>query len=476
MSTSKPKDNALWTWSELEQACGLSISGEKTGVNGISIDSRSVVLDDLFIALSGDPGPRFKSSGSQGLDGHDFIPSALQNGASGLMVSKPIDLPSDSDMNRLLVSDTLDGLWQIGAAGRARMTGKVVAITGSSGKTTLRQWVQEILSTQATTHASVGSFNNHWGVPLSLARMPRQSAYGVFEVGMNHPGEISPLTKLVKPDVAVVLNVLPAHIGQFESLEHIKKEKLSIADGLGPEGILVLPDDLVPGSAEHHQIVSFGFGNNASVRGRIVDAGQDRNVTKVEVTIDKQSYTYALDGKGEHRVLTSLAALAIAHALGADLHAATNSLGAITTPKGRGNQIRLGNTVLTDDSYNANPVSMAYALQSLRASSAETKIAILGEMFELGDGGADAHRAIQAQCSGLSRVLTVGDGFNVWQANALPRGVWQHYDNAEDIPIDQLGLGTDSQTELLVKGSNKVFWVNGFVGRLEKILREKLKR
>ena len=119
---------------------------------------------------------------------------------------------------------------------------------------------------------------------------------------------------------------------------------------------------------------------------------------------------------------------------------------------------------------------MAYALQSLRASSAETKIAILGEMFELGDGGADAHRAIQAQCSGLSRVLTVGEGFNVWQASALPRGVWQHYDNAEDIPIDELVLGTDIQTELLVKGSNKVFWVNGFVGRLEKILREKLKR
>ena len=124
---------------------------------------------------------------------------------------------------------------------------------------------------------------------------------------------------------------------------------------LGQRVFWCWPDDLAPGSAEHHQIVSFGFGNNASVRGRIVDAGQDRNVTKVEVTIDKQSYTYALDGKGEHRVLTSLAALAIAHALGADLHAATNSLGAITTPKGRGNQIRLGNTVLTDDSYNANP-------------------------------------------------------------------------------------------------------------------------
>ncbi len=475
MSTSEPEDNALWTWSELEQACRLPFSGEKTGLTGISIDSRSVVSGDLFIALSGDPGPRFKSSGSQGLDGHDFILSALQNGASGLMVSKPIELPTDMAVKRLLVSDTLDGLWQVGAAGRARMRGKVVAITGSSGKTTLRQWVQEILSTQATTHASVGSFNNHWGVPLSLARMPPQSAYGIFEVGMNHPGEISPLAKLVKPNVAVVLNVLPAHIGQFESLDHIKKEKLSIADGLGPEGILVLPDDLVPGSAENHRIVSFGFGNNASVRGRILDAGEGQSATTVEATIDKQSYTYVLDGKGEHRVLTSLAALAIVYALGADVHAAANSLRVITTPKGRGNQVRLGNTVLVDDSYNANPVSMAYALQSLQASSAGTKIAVLGEMFELGDGSADAHLAIQAQCSGLSRVLTVGEGFNVWQANVLPRGVWQHYDSAEDIPIDQLVSGIDSQTELLVKGSNKVFWVNGFVGRLEKMLREKLK-
>ncbi len=472
MSNSEQEDNSLWTWLELERACGLSSSGAKIVVNGISIDSRSVAPEDLFIALSGDPGPRFKSSGSQGLDGHDFVTGAVQNGATGLMVSKPSDPSVESKTATLRVPSTLDGLWQIGAAGRARMAGKVVAITGSSGKTTLRQWMQEILSAQAMTHASVGSFNNHWGVPLSLARMPQQSEYGIFEVGMNHPGEISPLTKLVKPDVAVVLNVLPAHIGQFESLEHIKKEKLTIADGLDSAGTLVLHDELVPGCGVNHKIISFGFSSDAHVRGRILDVNHTLGVTTVEAMINNETYAYTLNGKGEHRVLTSLAALAVVYALDADVHAATNSLEKITTPKGRGNQIHIGNAVLIDDSYNANPVSMAYALQSLRLSSAETKIAILGEMFELGDDGGDAHRAIQDQCLGLSRVITVGEGFNVWEANILPAGVWQHYENAADVPIDQLVDKNDGLTELLVKGSNKVFWVNGFVEQLEHCLRQ----
>jgi len=468
LSSKKQTNNTLWSWPELEQACGLATSGLKTGVSGVSIDSRSVTEGDLFIALSGDPGPRFKSSGSQGLDGHDFADAAAKNGASGLMISKPVDV----DLPQLQVSDTLDGLWQIGAAGRARMTGKVVAITGSSGKTTLRQWTQEVLSAQAQTHASIGSFNNHWGVPLSLARMPRESDYGVFEVGMNHPGEISPLAKLVKPDVAVVLNVLPAHIGQFNNLAHIKAEKLTIADGLGPDGVLVLPDELVGDISESREIISFGFGERATVRGQIVGVDQARGYTSVEATVNETTYAFSLAGKGEHRVLTSLAALSIAYSLGADLHDASVSLGQITTPKGRGNQIEIGNTILVDDSYNANPVSMSYALQALLSSSADTKVAILGEMFELGDGGADAHLALQLQCAGLDRVITVGSGFDVWQANVLPSGVWQHYENADDIPIDELVATDGNRTELLIKGSNKVFWVNGFVDKLEHWLRD----
>ena len=469
MSSHEQNNNTLWSWSELEQACGLTTSGLKNSINGISIDSRSVADGDLFIALSGDPGPRFKSAGSQGLDGHDFIESAAMNGASGLMVSKQVS----SDKPLLAVPDTLDGLWHVGAAGRARMDGQVIAITGSSGKTTLRQWAEEILSAQAHTHASIGSFNNHWGVPLSLARMPIESDYGIFEIGMNHPGEISPLAKLVKPNVAVVLNVLPAHIGQFESLEHIKTEKLSIAEGLSSEGVLILPDDMETSQVTVKQIVTFGFNEHATVQGRIVSVDQKLGITRVEAIIAESNYEYSLVGNGEHRVLTSLAAMAIAYSVGADLDAAAKTLSQITTPKGRGNQIRIDHTVLVDDSYNANPVSMSYALRALRSSTARLKIAVLGEMFELGDDRDRAHLELQSQCSGLDRVITVGGGFEVWEPNILPEGVWQHFEKTSDIPLDTLVPADGTQVEILVKGSNKVFWVPGFVDELEKSLRER---
>jgi UDP-N-acetylmuramoyl-tripeptide--D-alanyl-D-alanine ligase len=457
-------NDTLWLWRELEVACGLATSGASLGVNGISIDSRSVATGDLFIALAGDPGPRFKSSGSQGLDGHDFIESAEKNGATGLLVSKQLD----SGLPALLVEDTLDGLWQLGAAGRARMLGQVVAITGSSGKTTLRQWTQEILSAQASTHASIGSLNNHWGVPLSLARMPRDTKFGVFEVGMNHPGEISPLASLVKPDVAVVLNVLPAHLGHFESLDHIRTEKLSIADGLGPEGVLIMPDDIAKEASETRKTITFGFSQDADIRGQIIAMPSQSIDTRVEVTIDDAKYSYILAGKGEHRVLTSLAAMAITHALGADLDAAAKALSNITTPAGRGNRIQLKKTVLVDDSYNANPVSMAYAIKALKSSTSPRTIAVLGEMFELGNSSVAAHLELQALCYGIDQVITVGAGFKVWQEGVFAPGVWQHYASASDIPLNL--LIENPEVEILIKGSNKVFWVEGFVDKFKSFL------
>lgn len=464
MKKNEHTNNTLWLWHELEVAYGLATSGLNLGVNGISIDSRSVVKGDLFIALAGDPGPRFQSSGSQGLDGHDYIASAENRGAMGVLVSKPVD----TELPTLFVEDTLDGLWLLGAAGRARMSGQVVAITGSSGKTTLRQWTQEILAAQASTHASVGSLNNHWGVPLSLSRMPRDTQIGVFEVGMNHPGEISPLTCLVKPDIAVVLNVLPAHLGHFESLDHIRIEKLSIKDGLGPEGILIVPDDLPKDDSDTRKTITFGFSRDADIRGRIIPDTSQSIDTSVEVIIEGSTYSYSLAGKGEHRVLTSLAAMAITHALGADLKAAASAMSNITTPVGRGNRIQIGKTVLVDDSYNANPVSMAYAIEALKSSVSLRTIAILGEMFELGDSSEAAHLEIQAQCHGIDLVITVGEGFKVWQDDVLAAESWLHYASASDIPLDLVTAKPD--VEVLVKGSNKVFWVEGFVEKLKSLL------
>jgi len=495
-SNSKQNREALWHWAELEAACNLLQSGVELEITGISIDSRSVLEGELFIALEGDPGPRFKSS-SQGLDGHKFVGSAEEQGAAGLMVSKPVA----SSLPTLHVQDTLDGLWQLGEAGRNRMAGKVVAITGSSGKTTLRQWTEQVLAEQAMIHASVGSFNNHWGVPLSLARMPRQAEYGIFEVGMNHPGEISPLASLVRPDVAVVLNVLPAHIGQFESLAHIRREKLSIEDGLRSSGILIVPDDLVTQEIATCNIMTFGFGEAATVRGRIIPDPLAPDSTSVEVKVEDASYFYTLEGKGEHRVLTSLALMAIIYALDADLAAASAAMAKITTPEGRGNRIRVGSTVLVDDSYNANPVSMAYALRALAASKAEKKIAFLGEMFELGQDGDAAHLALQSLCLGIDRIITVGDGFKIWRQDFFPAGVWRHYENVASIPLSDLfaelstasgnlppvtastALGSDhtdalletartGSIEILIKGSNKVFWVCGFAAQVEQYLQE----
>ena len=448
----------LWQWPDLLAALNLSEPKEGAAISGVSIDTRTLVPGDLFVALSGDPGPRFNASGTGNRNGHEFVFAAGEAGAAALLVSKDVK----SKLPALQVANTLDGLWQLARFARARMDGRVAAITGSAGKTTARSWLEQILIAQLPTHASVGSYNNHWGVPLSLARMPEQSGYGVFEVGMNHAGEIAPLSELVEPHVALVLNVLPAHIGQLGSLEAIRQEKLDIRQGLRENGILVVPYDLPRSDVTDVEVLTFGFDANADVAAAMVP-GPDS--FSVEMTIAGDKYRYDLATVGEHLALTSVAVLAVVHALGADVGKAAQGMSQLTNPPGRGNLSMVSGRTIVDDSYNANPVSMAYAIKALTKREQGRKIAVLGEMLELGELSEELHHEVALACRDVDMVVTVGAGFAKTTRDFGGR-LLAHVDSLDQLDLDQLTAVTQPGDVILVKGSNKVFWINKFVDKL----------
>jgi UDP-N-acetylmuramoyl-tripeptide--D-alanyl-D-alanine ligase len=445
----------LWSWAELCKIFDCSLTGEP--VTGLSIDSRTTQPGDMFIALSGDPGPRFGSGNAAAGDGHDFIDIAIQNGASAVLAHKDCRGPV------IKVDDTLDGLWQLGRAARARCAGGVVAITGSSGKTTLRSWLESILAEQARTHGSTGSFNNHWGVPLSLGRMPRDTEIGVFEVGTSHPGEIAPLATLVAPDIAVILNVLPAHLGNFQNMDALIEEKLSIEAGLGGAGILILPFELArndAGRTAGHQTITFGTDERADVFGTATPVDGGSNISASVLGKPVELY---LPFTGEHRLRSSLAVLAVIGALGLNPSHLAPGFATLTVPAGRGTRFRTHDITLIDDSYNANPISMAMAIDSLRWEPGRRKIAFLGEILELGDSSISAHQEIGHNVATLDEVYTFGDGFNGVNIDAR---FHRHYSRVEDFDLDTFTRSLQPGDNILVKGSNKVFWVNNFAATL----------
>lgn len=456
----------LWRWQELQEALDIPI-GQGPNVKGISIDSRTTSPGDLFIALAGDPGPRFHGGDVNARDGHEFLNLARENGAVGALVSRTgleeIGAEPDSAVH-LVVKDTLDGLWQLGRTAATRGAARRVAITGSSGKTTAKSWLLDLLhAIDQQCHGSIGSLNNHWGVPLSLARMPRDTDIGIFEIGTNHPGEISPLSKLVSPHIALVLNVLPAHIGNFESIETLRQEKLSICEGLVAGGVLIAPYGLDVSGVNADQIVTFGFDPRADISADIVLA---EDTTLVHADVKGKKLAYKLDSAGEHKALTSLAVVAILDALAVDLTRTAEAFGNLRLPAGRGNEIRVGKLRVLDDSYNANPASMGFAIDALGRSSGR-RIAILGEMLELGDESLLMHQEMAAKFKHLDGVITVGEGFKKCPGN------WGHYDNAGQIDLERLCRQQLKPGDtLLVKGSNKVFWLNGFVKALLTVARE----
>lgn len=451
------RDGILWTWRELCKVVGAEpVDGP--AVRGIDIDSRKLAPGDLFIALNGAPGPRFPGARPSPRDGHDFLEAAFAAGAAGALVHR--DAPGEGP--RLEVGDTLDGLWDLGRAARARTAARVAAITGSSGKTTAKTFLARALGAFATR----GSLNNHLGVPLSLARTPAHARFAVYEVGTSYPGEIAPLSRLARPDVAVVLNVHPAHIEFFDGLDALRREKLSIAEGLGPDGTLVCLDALDrTGLDPGVSVMTFGEGPDANVRLASFDGRQ--------ATIATPSGTVRANvpGGGAHRATSLTAVAAVLVAFGED-PGGLAGIGDDAVPAGRGNRVQAGQVTLIDDSYNANPASMAAALRNLAEHPAKGRtIALLGEMLELGEDSEGLHAALVPLCAGVDRVLCVGAGMRPLHDRLEPARRLGFVESPDDLDTEALADALEPGDIVLLKGSNRVFWARDFAARLRDALK-----
>jgi UDP-N-acetylmuramoyl-tripeptide--D-alanyl-D-alanine ligase len=385
---------ALWTAHDLLEATGGTM-GTPFVATGVSIDTRTIQPGDLFVALHGEMG-----------DGHGFVADALAKGAAGAMVHRHV--PNVGPV--LLVDDTLAGLHRLGGYARERYSGRLVAVTGSVGKTTTKEMLRTILTAFGRTHAAVASYNNQWGLPLTLARMPPDAEFCVAEIGMNHAGEIAPLARLARPHVAVITAVEKAHIGFLGSIEAIADEKAEILRALEPGGVAVLPADtpLLPrlrAAAGSARVVTFGAAPTADAR--LVGLQMDADGSDVAAEVEGQPVTFRLNAPGRHMAMNALAALAAAGHLARRAEEAAERSGAgevlqrFAPVIGRGarRQIALagGTALLLDESYNGNPASMRAALAVLRLQPARRRIVVLGDMLELGDAGPGEHRALAVE-------------------------------------------------------------------------------
>ncbi|MFQ5953911.1 MAG: UDP-N-acetylmuramoylalanyl-D-glutamyl-2,6-diaminopimelate--D-alanyl-D-alanine ligase [Kiloniellales bacterium] len=405
---SKP---ALWTSEQAAAATGGKITAPWAAV-GVSIDSRSIAPGELFVALKG---PNF--------DGHDFAAQALARGAAAAMVSRrPRAVAEAAPL--LEVDDTMTGLEALARGGRERVRATIIGVTGSVGKTGTKEALRLALEGQGPTYASEGNLNNQWGVPLSLARMPAHAAYGVFEIAMSHPGEIAPLARMVRPDIAVITAVEPVHLAFFDSVDEIADAKAEMFDGMTPAGIAVLNRDnryfsrLRVAAAGLSRVIGFGAHPEAEVR--LVDCTLEAAGSAVTASLAGRTVDYRLALPGRHNVLNSLAVLAAVWAAGADPAVAAEALARLEPLEGRGQQSRLwlpeGSFELIDESYNASPASMVAALRVLAASGpgpAGRRIAVLGDMLELGRASGDMHRALARDIAelpegGIDLVFTAG--------------------------------------------------------------------
>jgi len=447
----------LYSLDDIASAMGAAVRGPARDVTGISIDSRSLQPGEAFFAIMG-----------ENSDGHDYVEKALSAGAALAVVArdKADRFPAEAPL--LLVDDVLVGLTALARFARARSSARIVAVTGSVGKTTTKEALRMALGADGETHASAASYNNHWGVPLSLARLPAEARYGVFEIGMNHPGEITPLVKLVRPQVAIITTVEPVHIAQFSGIEEIADAKAEIFDGLEPDGAAVLNLDnpqfaRLEATAQAKgvgRIVSFGESASADVRLVSVSLKPDCSVAVVDVLGTKVTLKVPMPGR--HIVQNMLAVLAAAKLAGADLALAAIGLSQLKPPPGRGVPVRLemkgGAATLLDESYNANPASMRAALDVLSRTPVGPKgrrIAVLGDMLELGEGGAAMHAALAGpiKAGGIDLVFCCGPLMHALWADLPPEkrgGYAQHSSHLEPMVAAALRAGDT----LMVKGSN----------------------
>jgi UDP-N-acetylmuramoyl-tripeptide--D-alanyl-D-alanine ligase len=417
----------LWTAYEAAAATGGALcargaaqrqwSAEAWSANGVSIDTRTLRPGEMFVALR------------DARDGHEFLKNAFEAGAVAALVARaPDDAPEGAPL--LVVGDTLEGLRDLAAAARMRNFGKRIAVTGSAGKTSTKEILRAALAPSGEAHAADKSFNNHWGVPLTLAQLPLFADFSVFEIGMNHAGEIAPLAQLVRPHAAIVTTVAPAHLEFFDSVEDIAEAKAEIFTGLARGGVAILPMDndyfgLLKKRAEEAGAAGYAsFGEKDGADFQLLDYRDDGAGARLKTKIKGEIHAFSVGLPGRHQAKNMLAALAAVDAVGADLPAAIGALSSLRPGEGRGARAAIpvagGVATLIDESYNANPASMAAAIALLGAAPAGPggrRIAVLGEMLELGDDAPAMHAA-------LAKALVAAKIDRVYASGALMRHLW----------------------------------------------------
>jgi UDP-N-acetylmuramoyl-tripeptide--D-alanyl-D-alanine ligase len=445
----------LFTIDAILEATGGRAEGVAAGsINSISIDSRELGPDALFVAIKGD---RF--------DGHDFVDIALANGAVAALVSRE----RSNGPGRIIVDDALGGLRDIARAARNRSRAFIVGVTGSVGKTTTKEALRVVFEAAGATHASIKSFNNHWGVPLMLARMPETAQFGVFEMGMNAPDEIRPLSQLVRPHVAVITSIAPVHLEGLGSIEAIARAKAEIFEGMEPGGVAVI-------NADHPQLQILTDAALAAGVSRVITFGFSRGVdwqiVEPQTLADRafatiwhgdERHELVLNLPGRHMLSNATAALAVSHLAGIAPDVALRALAGLSAQPGRGQRLSLGPAakplIVVNESYNANPVAVAAALSvfSDLPQPSGRKIVVLGDMLELGETADALHAGLAdaVTASGASRVHLVGRHMAALAA-ALPPGLVAsqsaHVDDALDVIVDDLAYGD----AVMIKGSNGV--------------------
>lgn len=420
---------SLWTAYEAAAATGGALCArggdpdrwiaEEWAADGISIDTRTLKKGEMFVALN------------DVRDGHDFIENAFAAGASAALVARaPDNTPDGAPL--LVVPDTLEALRDLARAARRRNFGKRIGVTGSAGKTSVKEMLRTALGALGSVHAADKSFNNHWGVPLTLAKLPMHTDYGVFEIGMNHAGEITPLTRLVEPHVAIITTIAPAHLEFFGTTEKIAEAKAEIFLGITKGGVAILPIDnehfgLLKGRAEEAgvtRIISFGEHKDADFR--LADCKLSDDSTAIKAAFGGKTLNYKLGAPGKHQAVNSLAVLAAVSAVGGSVERAAAALAEHGAAEGRGarREVELaggGKILLIDESYNANPASMAAALALLGAAKPKRggrRVAVLGEMRELGPQGPALH-------AGLAEPLTAAKVDRLYVAGDLMKHLWE---------------------------------------------------
>ncbi|MCB1385049.1 MAG: UDP-N-acetylmuramoylalanyl-D-glutamyl-2,6-diaminopimelate--D-alanyl-D-alanine ligase [Nitratireductor sp.] len=450
-----------WLWESDAMVAAMRarpVGNLPEGVSGISIDTRTLQEGDAYFAIRGDR-----------VDGHDYVSAAMKAGAAlAVVAEEKLVALGGLNIPLLVVRDVLKAMELLASAARARSKARIVAVTGSVGKTTTKEMLRTVLAASGAVHASVASFNNHWGVPLTLARLPLEARFGVFEIGMNHPGEIRPLTKLVRPHVAVITNVAPVHLGAFDGVDGIARAKAEIFEGVVAGGYgLINHDDKrfrllarLAGEAGIEHLVTFGRKRGSDFR--LKASGEGENGAGFSAVLRGDAVSGQFHLPGDHLLDNLMAVLGVAHLTGANVEKSVAAAATIGAVKGRGQRHGLQNGrakfTLIDESYNANPASMRAALLTLgqaRTGSRGKRIAVLGDMLELGTASVKLHRELAEPIgeAGIDRVYTIGTEIAVLGA-ALDRKVFGGHFKTWQAAEKPLGESLRAGDVIMLKASN----------------------